>query len=231
MTIAIRLAKRVVELASCSRREAELYIQGGWVQVDGVVVEQPQRMVSDEQITLAANASLLPVEAVTLMGNQIAATPLRFDAGTQSALDHSNKPILARHFERLLPVMPLERNASGLAIYTQDRKFFAQMTEQGPQLEQEFVVEVQGEIIPYGLARLRNGLSFKGRALPPMQASWQNEVRLRMALKNVQPGQLQAICADVGLQVVAIKRIRIGRIPLAKIAPGEWRYVDARERI
>ncbi len=231
MTIAIRLAKRVVELTSCSRREAELYIQGGWVQVDGVVVEQPQHMVTNEQITIAANAALTPIEAVSLLGNQAPGAKLIFEPCTQSTLDHSHKLILSRHFERLQPVMPLAPNASGLAIYTQDRKFFADMAEQGPYLEQEFVVEVQGEIVPYGLARLRHGLSFNGRALPPAQASWQNEIRLRMALKHVQPGQLESMCADVGLQVVAIKRIRIGRIPLAKIAPGEWRYLDARERI
>ena len=37
-----RLAKRVAAMLSCSRREAELYIEGGWVRVEGVVVEEPQ---------------------------------------------------------------------------------------------------------------------------------------------------------------------------------------------
>ena len=45
-----RLSKRLMELVQCSRREAELYIEGGWVKVNGVVVEQPQTKVSDETI-------------------------------------------------------------------------------------------------------------------------------------------------------------------------------------
>ena len=39
MTDPVRLAKRVAEQFGCSRREAELYIEGGWVTVDGELVE------------------------------------------------------------------------------------------------------------------------------------------------------------------------------------------------
>ena len=42
MTEPVRLAKRLAAQLPCSRREAELYITGGWVKVDGQVVEAPQ---------------------------------------------------------------------------------------------------------------------------------------------------------------------------------------------
>ena len=45
----VRLAKRVAALVPCSRREAELYIEGGWVRVDGIVVEEPQFRVGPGQ--------------------------------------------------------------------------------------------------------------------------------------------------------------------------------------
>ncbi|MGH8832565.1 MAG: S4 domain-containing protein [Polaromonas sp.] len=47
MTEPPRLAKRVAELVRCSRREAEQYIEGGWVRVDRQVVEMPQFKVLD----------------------------------------------------------------------------------------------------------------------------------------------------------------------------------------
>jgi 23S rRNA pseudouridine2604 synthase len=50
MTEPVRLAKRVVALTQCSRREAEQYIEGGWVRVDGVVVEEPQFMVDTQTV-------------------------------------------------------------------------------------------------------------------------------------------------------------------------------------
>jgi 23S rRNA pseudouridine2604 synthase len=51
MTEPVRLAKRLAEMLSCSRREAEQYIEGGWVSVDGVMIEEPQFRVLDQAIT------------------------------------------------------------------------------------------------------------------------------------------------------------------------------------
>ena len=97
-------------------------------------------------------------------------------------------------------------------------------------LEQEYVVEVAGELPADGLKLLNHGLSFNGRALPPAKISWQNETRLRFALKGVQPGQIAHACKCVGLQVLAMKRLRIGRVSMAKLPPGQWRYLMPHER-
>ena len=71
--------------------------------------------------------------------------------------------------------------------------------------------------------------------MPPCKASWQNEVRLRIAIKDVRNGQLRDMCAQVGLRVVSIRRLRIGRIPLGKgpngaLPLGQWRYLPVGER-
>ena len=235
----VRLAKRLIELTGCSRREAEQYIEGGWVLVDGQVVDEPQFKVLDHKVELDANAELGPIEPATILLHK----PPGFDAGAgakpaltlvtsakRSSDDATGIRTLRRHFARLIAVMPLERDASGLQVYTQDGRLLRRMDEDGDRIEQEVIVEVGGEIAPYGLRRLCHGLSFNGRALPPCKVSWQNETRLRFALKGVQPGQIRSVCAEVGLEVIAMKRIRIGRIPLTKMAVGEWRYLPASER-
>jgi hypothetical protein len=53
----IRLTKRVMELANCSRREAEQYIMGGWVLVDGKVVDAPQFIVVKQRIALSTGST------------------------------------------------------------------------------------------------------------------------------------------------------------------------------
>ena len=75
-----------------------------------------------------------------------------------------------------------------------------------------------------------HGLSFNGRPLQPIKVSWQNENRLRFALKGIRPGQITSMCEAVGLRVEAIKRIRIGRVPLAKVPEGAWRFLQGWER-
>jgi 23S rRNA pseudouridine2604 synthase len=115
-------------------------------------------------------------------------------------------------------------------VLTQDGRVWRRLTEDGDEIEQEFVVEVSGDIAPYGLRKLNHGLEYNGRPLRPCKVSWQNEIRLRFALKGVQGGQLRDMCAQVGLDVVAIRRIRIGKIPLGKMPVGAWRYLPVGER-
>jgi 23S rRNA pseudouridine2604 synthase len=55
-------------------------------------------------------------------------------------------------------------------------------------------------------------------------------VRLRFAITNVQPGQLHHMCAHAGLGVVSLRRLRIGRIALAKMPVGNWRALPPGER-
>lgn len=239
MSDPIRLAKRVVELTHCSRSEAEQYIEGGWVSVDGQVVEAPQHRVTTEVVTIDPEARLEATQPATLLLHK----PSGFDAidGRQpaSALvtpatrwtdDTSGVRPLNRHFHRLTPLVPLDTEASGLMVLTQDGRVWRRLTEDAGLIEQEFVVEVGGDVAPNGLARLNQGLSFQGRALPPCKVSWQNEVRLRFAIKAVQPGQLRHMCAQVGLEVMAMRRIRIGKVPLGKLPAGEWRYLPSTER-
>jgi len=234
MSDPIRLAKRLVELVSCSRREAELYIAGGWVMVDGQVVEEPQFMVSQQQVTLHPAASLTPLEPVTILFHQAVAVNMNPDtqicADTRAADDASGIHMLKQHFVRLTPCTPLEPNAGGLLVFTQDWRVARKLNEDAAKIEQEYVVEVAGEIAPDGLKRLNHGLSFNGRALPPIKVSWQNETRLRFALKGVQVGQIAHMCKSVGLQVLAMKRIRLGRVSMAKLQPGLWRYLMPHER-
>ena len=239
MTDPVRLAKYVADLAQCTRIEAEQYIKGGWVSVDGRVIEDPAHPVSNESVLLDPAAQLETVEPATVLLHK----PVGYDtisgrkaaAGlvqpeTRWAEDPSGVRMLDRHFHRLTPLVPLDAEASGLMVLTQDGRVWRRLTEDGDAIEQEFVVEVGGEIAPYGLRKLNHGLHYNGRALPPCKVSWQNEIRLRFALKGVQGGQLRDMCKQVGLDVIAIRRLRIGKVALAKMPVGAWRYLPVGER-
>jgi 23S rRNA pseudouridine2604 synthase len=237
MTSPVRLAKRLAELVSCSRREAELYITGGWVSVDGQVVEEPQFMVSEHNVALHPDATLVPVEPVTILFHWPADAVLNPDAvrqllcaETRAPEDHSNIRLLKQHFFKLTPCTPLEPHASGLTVFTQDFRVSRKLTDDAATIEQEYVVEVAGEPVEEGLKLLNSGLSYNGKPLPSAKVSWQNETRLRFALKGVKPGQIAHMCKAVGLQVLTMKRLRIGRVSMSKLPSGQWRYLMPYER-
>ena len=232
MTVTIRLAKRLIELVSCSRSEAELYIAGGWVMVDGQVIEEPQYMVSDAQVVeLHHAANLIPIEPATMLIHKPAfADAVQISAENRSADDTSGIYLLKQHLHRLTQCLPLERNAGGLQVFTQNFRVARKLTDEAATIEQEYIVEVEGELSAEGLKLLNHGLKFNGRMLPPIKVSWQNETRLRFALKGVIAGSVAHLCQAVGLKVIAMKRIRIGRVAMAKLPVGQWRYLMPHEK-
>ncbi len=215
MSEPVRLSKRVAAMVPCSRSEAERYIEGGWVRVDGQVVDVPQARVAPAQsVSLDPEASRLALTPVTVLAHE---------AG-------DGQSVLPAKWRKLQALVPLPEGAGGLAVYSQDFRIVRKLTEDALALEQEWVVQVEGEIAPGGLARLGGGWSWRGQSLPPLKASWQSEQRLRLAFKGMDPAHIPWLCEQVNLKPMQGRRIRLGRLPLAGLPPGRWRTLLPHER-
>lgn len=241
MTESVRLAKHLAEMLPCSRREAELYIEGGWVRVDGRPAEEPGlRIRAGQVVTLEPGARLEDIKPVTILLHK----PAGYDAdndGPQPALallqpenlapgDRCGLRFLKKYQRGQTMATPLESAASGLIVFSQEHGIIRKLVDEAKLVEQEYIVEVQGKLASDGLALLNHGLYWKGKPLPPIKVSWQSETRLRFALKTPPPGLIDHMCYKVGLDIVAMKRIRIGRMPMAGLQPGQWRYRLGYER-
>ena len=255
-----RLAKRLAAQANCSRSQAEQYIEGGWVRVDGQVIESVgARVLAHQTIELDKNASLEALEEVTILMHK----PVGFDSGEGGnpallLLDPAKQSIdpnlaggasastrfLQRHFTNLTPTTPLPNEASGLIVFTQDFRIARKLNDDADRVEQECLVQIdskralQGplteDVLYQAIDRLCHGLSFNGIPLPPIKVSiaqhTDKELWLRFAFKGIRPGQIPQMVERVGLRLLAIKRIRIGRIPMGDLAVGEWRYLPVYKR-
>jgi 23S rRNA pseudouridine2604 synthase len=231
----IRLAKRVAEIVSCSRAEAERYIAGGWVSVDGTAVEDPAtRVTPSQRVELLPGATPDDPAPVTILlhkpaglGTTAAMESLSIDTLVQDGQGGQGaQRVLKRHLARLTLATPLETTASGLVVFSQDWRVLRKLVEDSKRIEQEYVAEVSGAIAEGGLERLNAG----GRPDAPLKASWQSEARLRFAGKGILPGQIERLCTQVGLTVTALRRLRVGRIALSSLPAGRWRYLNDYER-
>lgn len=232
-----RLSKVVAAQVPCSRREAEQYIAEGWVRVDGAKVEEPQfRVRAGQRVEVDAQARLQPAEPATFLLHKPAGMSMAQAQGLLGADAHwrgdaSGIRRVKSHGVGLAAPLPLPAPAGGLVVFSQDGRILRKLTEDARLMEQELTVEVSGTAQPGGLERLgRGGLVFEGQALPPARVSWQSEARLRFAAKGIAPEWVPWICEQVGLRVTAVKRLRIGRVAMAGLPPGQWRYLPAGER-
>lgn len=235
MSEPVRLSKRLIEQLGCSRREAELYIEGGWVTVDGVVVEQPQFKVDSQRVELLPGARAEALEPVTLLMHQAAGVDSEtahasMNMGNLSEAHREGVRPLHGHFARLSCLAPLERGASGLQVFTQDWRVTRKIDADLRRMEQEYIIEVRGETTPQALERLARGAMRNDRELPKAKASWQNETHLRLVVKNPQPGQISELCAYLRLEVLGMRRIRLGGVSMGKLPVGQWRYLANTER-
>ena len=240
MSDPVRLSKRLAEQLGCSRREAELYIEGGWVTVDGQPLEAPfVKVLPAQRIELRQGATASEVAPVTLLLHKPAGQAIASDAEAIRALllaaghwgeDGGRIEPLQRHLLQQHILLPLDADASGLSVFSQQREVIRLLSSTRDKLEQEYVVEVSGQAEENGLALLAKGIGHRGRVLPKAKVSWQSENRLRVVVKAPAPGEVRQLCEAIGLRVLACKRIRIGRLSMAKLPAGQWRFLGEHER-
>ena len=230
----MRLDKRLVELIHCSRGDAIKYIEGGWVLVEGEVEERPQFKVLAQQVELHADATLEPVEPVTLIFN------LPQDAYTDNSSemqqlittenhcdsDYSGIRMLKNHFSKLQSASPLQTGASGLTVFSKDWRVIRALNENNKKKEEEYIVEFSEEYSAKVLEQLNDLADNSDRSQTKFKASRQSEKAMRIVFGFTHTEQLESLCNSVGLSLVAMKRIRIGRVSKKDLPPGQWRYLS-----
>lgn len=231
-----RLSKVVMALVPCSRREAEQYIVEGWVRVDGKLVEEPQHRVTEHQrVEIDPHSRLQAMEPATLLVHKPAGMTTEqahalIAADTRWSGDASGIRRIKTHGIGLVVLLELPAPASGLTVFSQDGRIVRKLKEDARLIEQELVADVEGTIAPNGLARLQRGLAFDGQPMPPSRVSFQSEKRLRFAVKGIDAQWVPWMCEQVGLRLTALKRLRIGRIAMAGLPAGQWRYLPPGEK-
>lgn len=239
MTESMRLAKRVALEIGCSRNEAQQYIEGGWVMVDGAMCEEPGlRITPQQQVSLAPGAKAEPAPPVTMLFHKPVGLPTGPAASPdaapvlalltpdrRSASDHSGVRPLKKHWAGLRLTDGLETTASGLLVLTQDWRVLRRLVDDASRIEHEYIVETRTAVTDAQLALLNRGGRFNGKLLEGIKVSRQSENRLRFALKTPPRGLLAQLCEQAGVELLGLRRIRIGRVPLAGLAVGQWRYL------
>ncbi len=241
----------MAELGICSRREADDWIARGWVRVNGEQAPMGLQVTTDARIEVDPRARSQQEQQVTVLLNK----PMGYVSG-QAEDGHEPAIVLVQERNRwrgdaskarfapsqlrgLAPAGRLDIDSIGLLVLTQDGRVARQLIGEDSGMEKEYLVrvsygaqevDVQAAFPPAHLAKLRHGLSLDGQALKRARVDWQNPEQLRFVLTEGKKRQIRRMCEQVGLKVVGLKRIRIGRVVLGALPVGQWRYLAPHER-
>ena len=219
-----RLDKTLAALINCSRGDAIKYIENGSVSVGNDIITMPQCKISPTDIVhLHHDATLAPPRPATLLLHKPAGVHPQEAAQLLHADTHCNDGItcLPRHFQQLTTLAPLDPLSAGLMVFTQVKGIVRKFQDDAHKLEYEYRVEVSGELSAQGLMNLNKAASTTGKS----RVSWQSDNVLRFAVTQTPVEYIRTQCEAQGLQVLAIKRLRIARISLGQVPAGQWRYL------
>jgi 23S rRNA pseudouridine2604 synthase len=237
-----RLSKLMAARGLCSRREADVYIERGWVRVDGETIKTlgtkvaPQAFIElvpaaqrtqNQQVTVLIHKPIGYVSGQAEDGYEPASVLIKPD----HLWEESTPDIRFRreHLAGLAPAGRLDIDSTGLLVLTQDGRIARQLIDADSTIEKEYLVRVGGFLSHDDLRRLNHGLRLDGVALKPAQVFWQNSDQLCFILQEGRKRQIRRMCEAVGLKVLGLKRVRIGKIVLGHLPLGQWRYLAPHE--
>lgn len=242
----VRLNKRMAELGLCSRREADIYIESGQVQVDGKLVSALGTKVSmGSHIELVQEALDEQADKLTILLHK----PPGYVSGQPEHGHKSAMEILigrnfdARHGEPpwgkgiphkmwregLAPAGRLDNDSTGLLVFTADGVVARTLINPWTKIEKEYLVTIDSVASPSDLDKLREGLFLDGKRLRLARVEREGSHRLRFTLKEGRKRQIRRMLKLLGIEVIALHRVRIGGVYLGALDRGSWRFLAAGE--
>ena len=223
----------------CSRREADDLIARGLVMVNGAVVtELGLKVQPDARVDITARGATELSRRVTILINKpkgyVSGQPEDGYRAAVELITQANQapgettPFNFNHLRGLAPAGRLDIDSQGLLVMTQDGVVAKTLIGQDSAVEKEYLVRVTGRLDD--LTPLTDGrLVIEGRRLKPARVEWLNDDQLRFVLREGMKRQIRKMCDAVGLDVIGLKRVRIGNVMLGKLPEGQWRFLRADE--
>jgi 23S rRNA pseudouridine2604 synthase len=227
----VRLSKVMSDRGLASRREADKLIESGQVQVDGQVVNTLGVKVSPDceivilkqvsKVTIALNKPVGFVSTQPEKGYREAIELIRPENQVRGEGDPRFHPSMLR---KLAVAGRLDIDSKGLLILTQSGVIAKKIIGENSEVEKEYLVRVNGGRPP--LDRLREGLSLDGKKLKRAEVEEIKPGLLKFVLREGKKRQIRRMCELVGLEVVSLKRVRVGNILLGDLPEGKWRIIQ-----
>jgi len=219
----IRLQKFIAQAGITSHRTEEDLIVDGKIKVNGKVVDKLGTVIDEKNDQIEYRGKLLKPES-----NKIYIALNKPVGYVSTAATSQGKSILSlvKVPERLFPIGRLDKDSSGLIILTNDGEFANLAAHPRYGHEKEYFVVIDHMLKPEAQKIMERGMMLGDKRLQPVKILSVSKDSLRIIMSEGVNHQIRRMLGKLGYTVVRLKRVRIGRLELGSLQPGQWKKIS-----
>lgn len=221
----MRLAKFLAHGGVASRRKAEEVIAAGRVTVEGELVRDPARDVSDtDDVRVDGELVGVEVREVWAVNKPVGVVSTAREPGARTAVVE-----LVDSEARLYPVGRLDVDSSGLLLLTNDGELANRLMHPRYEVSKAYRVELRRPPGEADLRRLASGVELEDGMTAPAKVRRLGEREVEIILREGRNRQVRRMVEAVGNRVVTLCRVRFGSIALGGLSEGAVRPLSTEE--
>lgn len=228
----IRLNKYIANAGVCSRRQADTYIAAGSVTVNGkTITELGYKANPGDEVRF--DGRLLQREKkeyVLLNKPKNFITTTRDEKGRRTVME-----LISRASDsRLLPVGRLDRNTTGLLLFTNDGDLGKKLTHPRHGVRKIYHVELDKNLKASDLEKISQGLELEDGPVKVDEVSYITGAPKREVGIELHSGRnriVRRIFEHLGYRVVKLDRVVYAGLTKKDLPRGHWRYLTPQELV
>lgn len=228
----IRLNKYIANSGMCSRREADLYISTGQVQVNGQVVTEMGYKVKLTDEVKFDGRRISPEKKEYVLLNK----PKGFDTSTKEETLHKSAMGLVANASKykLMPVGRLQRNTTGLLLFTNDHDMQKKLTDTGLMIRKIYQVSLDKNLKYEDFQKIEEGPTVEGKkvridAVSYVENAPKSEIGIQ--LSSNRNNIVRKIFESFGYDVIKLDRVSYAGLTKKDLPRGHWRHLTQQEVI
>ena len=227
----IRLNKYIANAGVCSRREADTLIENGLISVNGFVVKELGHKVSRKDKVQYQGRILNPEKPVYLLLNK----PKDFITTTDDPMERKTVMSLVNNAceERIFPVGRLDRNTTGLLLFTNDGELADKLASPANKIKKIYQVTLDKPLAKKDAEAVLEGLTLEDGpvAVDDMQVLSLDRTILGLEIHVGRNRIVRRIFAHLGYDVIALDRVVYAGLNKKDISRGKYRFLTEKEVI